>query len=101
MAQAATAAEWAGAGVLTEAIAQNFYEVANVLATVVNPGGARCTLAEVLLLADFEKPPNHERLSSSANQVNLEATIDGYGSGRIALVALDPAEAAVEASVAP
>jgi two-component system, chemotaxis family, chemotaxis protein CheY len=101
MAQAVTAAEWAKAGVLTEAIAQNFYEVANVLATVVNPGGARCTLAEVILLADFEKPPNHERLAASSTQLNLEAAIDGYGSGRIALIALDPARAPVEASSAP
>jgi two-component system chemotaxis response regulator CheY len=92
LAPAATAAEWANAGVLTEAIAQNFYEVANVLAAVANPGGARCTLAEVMLLADFEQPPNHEELSASPHQVNLEATIDGYGSGRLALIATSGAE---------
>ena len=97
LAPAATAAEWANAGVLTEAIAQNFYEVANVLAAVANPGGARCTLAGVVLLADFEQPPNHEQLSAAPNQVNLEATIEGYGSGRLSLIALAGAEVAAAA----
>jgi len=100
MAPAATAAEWANAGVLTEAIAQNFFEVANVLAGVANPGGARCTLAELMILADFEQPPNHEQLVAAPTQVSLEATIEGYGSGRLALISLEGAELTASAGVA-
>lgn len=88
MVPAATAAEWAQAGVLTEAISQNFYEVANVLAPVANPGGARCSLAEVILLADFEQPANVGQLTDAPTHVNLEVTIDGYQSGRLALIAI-------------
>jgi len=100
MAPAATAREWANAGVLTEAIAQNFFEVANVLAAVANPGGARCTLAELMILADFEQPPNHEQLVAAPTQVSLEATIEGYGSGRLALISLEGAELTAAAGVA-
>jgi two-component system chemotaxis response regulator CheY len=98
MAPASAAKEWADAGVLTEAVAQNFYEVANVLATVANPGGARCKLAELMLLADFEQPPNHEQLVAAPTQVNLEVTVEGYGAGRIALIALQGAGVAAAAA---
>lgn len=83
------AAEWARAGVMTEMIEQNFFEVANVLASVVNPKAGHCTLREVELLADFEKPRDHERLTSAAQQVNLQLTIAGYQPGRVALIAFD------------
>ena len=85
----ATAAEWARAGVMTETIEQNFFEVANVLASVVNPKAGHCTLKEVELLADFEKPRDNERLSSAVQQTNLQLTIAGYQPGRVALIALD------------
>jgi two-component system, chemotaxis family, chemotaxis protein CheY len=88
---AVDATEWAAAGVLTEALAQNFYEVANVLANVANPGGVRCTLAEITVLADFERPPDHQRLVAAPTQLNLEVTVEGYGSGRIALISLEGA----------
>ncbi len=88
---AVDALEWAAAGVLTEALAQNFNEVANVLANVANPGGARCKLAEIVLLADFERPPDHQQLVAAPTQFNLEVTVEGYGSGRIALIALEGA----------
>jgi two-component system chemotaxis response regulator CheY len=88
---AADAIEWAAAGVLTEALAQNFNEVANVLATVANPGGARCKLDEIVVLADFERPPDHLQLVAAPTQVNLDVTVEGYGSGRIGLVALEGA----------
>jgi two-component system chemotaxis response regulator CheY len=88
---AADAVEWAAAGVLTEALAQNFNEVANVLANVANPGGARCKLSEIVLLADFERPPDHQQLVAAPSQRNLEVTVEGYGSGRIALIALEGA----------
>ncbi len=88
MASPRSAAEWAEAGVLTEAMAQNFYEVANVLTSVVNPGRGRCMLVEVLQLADSERPPDHEQLAASP-RVNLEVTVEGYGTGRIAIIALE------------
>jgi hypothetical protein len=45
-------------------------------------------LVEVLQLAAFERPPDHQRLSASP-RVNLEVTVDGYVSGHIAIVALE------------
>jgi two-component system chemotaxis response regulator CheY len=86
------AVEWAAAGVLTEALAQNFNEVANVLANVANPGGVHCKLAEIVLLADFERPPDHRRLLAAPKQLNYEVTVEGYGSGRISLIALEEAD---------
>ena len=59
--------------------------------------GARCTLAEVMLLADFEQPPNHDQLVAAPNHVNVEVAIDGYGSGRVALIALAGAEVSASA----
>jgi two-component system chemotaxis response regulator CheY len=89
---AADAAEWAAAGVLTEALSHSFYEVANVLAGVAIPGAARCTLAEITLLADFERPPDDQRLVAAPTQLNLEVTVEGYGSGRLGLIALEGAD---------
>ncbi len=84
----ATASEWARSGALTEMIAQNFYEVANVLAPVVSLGGPHVRLSDVIMLADFEKPPDAERITNPAKQVNFNVTIEGYESGRIALISL-------------
>lgn len=82
-----TASEWAQAGVLTEALTQNFYEVANVLAPVVRADRVRCKLAEVMVLADLEKPPP-DLAGSGVDEVCLEVTIEGYEPGRVALLTL-------------
>ena len=92
LAQPDTAAEWAAAGVVTEAIAQHYYGVADVLANVVIPGGARCTLAALDVLADFERPADHHWLRETTTQRNLEVRVEGYGAGRLALIALEGAE---------
>jgi len=84
----ATASEWARSGTLTEMIAQNFYEVANVLAPVVNLGGPHVRLLDVMMLADFEKPPDAEKIANPTKQVNLNVVIEGYEPGRVALISL-------------
>ncbi|MFC0080877.1 response regulator [Aciditerrimonas ferrireducens] len=86
----ATAAEWAQAGVLTEAVAQNFHEVANVLSRVAHHGGAKCSLKEVTFLAPFEKPEEFPRIAEAHHQENLEITVQGYQAGRVGFVSLEP-----------
>ncbi len=85
MLPADTAAEWAQAGALTAALAQNFHEVANVLAPVVRPDQMRCTLSEVVVLASLERLPRDEPLTTG-EQVNVEVRIDGYAPGRVAFL---------------
>lgn len=83
-----SAEEWGQSGVLPEVVAQNFYEVANVLATVVRGSEERCVLAELTVHADFERLPNDERIEASPEQLHLQVEVDGYGSGRLALATL-------------
>jgi two-component system chemotaxis response regulator CheY len=83
-------AEWARAGVLTEAVAQNYHEVANVLSRVVHQGGAKCSLKEVVFLAPFEKPEEFDQINQSRHQHSLDLTVQGYQSGRVGFVALEP-----------
>jgi two-component system, chemotaxis family, chemotaxis protein CheY len=92
MTQPDMAAEWAAAGVLTEAIAQQYYGVADALAGVINPGGSRCTLSALEVLADFQRPADHQWLAEVPTQRNLEVRVEGYGAGRLALIALEEAE---------
>ncbi|MGH9102557.1 MAG: response regulator [Acidimicrobiales bacterium] len=85
---AATAAEWARSGALPATIQQNFHEVANVLAKAVRGDRERCILAGVTVVADYEDPEEAESIPPGAAAVNLQVQIDGYPSGRMALVQL-------------
>jgi two-component system chemotaxis response regulator CheY len=85
---AASAAQWARSGVMTEQVSQNFHEVANVLASLVNLGGEQSKLAEVIQLADREPLPKEGWRTAVRQQVNLQISIQGYEPGRLAFVTL-------------
>lgn len=84
----ASAKEWGQSGVLPEVIAQNFYEVANVLAKVIGGNDERCVLAELTVHADFEQLPHDELIQSSSHPLHLAIDVEGYGSGRLTLATL-------------
>lgn len=84
----ASAKEWGQSGVLPEVVAQNFYEVANVLAKVIGGKDERCVLAELTVHADFEQLPHDELIQSSSHPLHLAIDVDGYGSGRLTLATL-------------
>ncbi|MGC8462074.1 MAG: response regulator transcription factor [Acidimicrobiales bacterium] len=88
MMPAASAEEWGRSGVLPEVVAQNFYEVANVLAKVIASTDGRCVLAELTVHADFERLPHDGEIESSPRQVHVDVDVDGYGSGRLTLATL-------------
>lgn len=83
-----SAAEWARAGALPEALAQNFHEVANVLSQLVGQPRGRCRLEEVDIVADYEDLPEERMLAAAERHAQLEVTISGYEPGRLALFGL-------------
>lgn len=90
------AEEWSVSRAMPEAIAQNFYEVANVLAKVAStPCSGHFTLQEVLIVVDLEDLPGFENAAEADWDQSLKVMIEGYPSGAAGFIGVKrPAAAA-------
>ncbi len=90
------AEEWSLARAMPEAIEQNFFEVANVLAkTIASPGPGRFVLSDIFVLVDLERLPGFEKVADSDWDQSLKIVIDGYPSGSAGFIGLKRCECAV------
>jgi two-component system, chemotaxis family, chemotaxis protein CheY len=82
------AGEWAQAHALPEAIHQNLYEVANVLAKIVVPpdSGERGVLQDVSIIPDLIELPGQTAVSPDAWRTSFELRIEGYPPGRVGFI---------------
>ena len=85
----AVANEAARKGVVSESINENLCEVANVMSSLFNhDGGVHVRLREVVQAPKMLPAPLPDLLKRPAARVDFNVSIQGYGAGPMAIVAV-------------